>query len=480
MTSSITIPGTTGLLIPKPRAAKSPVHRAALALVWLTVASSFLVFSEPAPVDLLTIALFVLLPVLGLTDAKPALIGGFALWLVIGAFGFLSAAVATDTAEATQHMAVSFYLSGACFAFALFVAKQPEAHTRLVLNGYLTASVLASILGIAGYLDLFPGAFDLLTRYGRATSTFKDPNVFGPFLIAGLLMALHLWLVRPLARGLLPLAAAALITVAILFTFSRGAWVATAIALGIYGYIHMITAERNLDRVKLAALVICGAAVLGLILAAALQSDGVASLLEERATLEQPYDQGVEGRFGGQEKAVQLILENPLGIGARDFTHYHHHEEAHNVYLSMMMNAGWPGGLLYLIICAATLGLGLQHAFKKTKTQPLFLIVFAALASQILQGVLIESDHWRHFYLLMGVVWGLMAADRRIVRTARIVRDVRPVLLNRMLLIPPSKRGVRITGRVPVRIAASAARRVSLTGPRGHRTRSSRILAAFR
>jgi O-antigen ligase len=449
MTAALTIPGTIGILQPQRRAAeKSAVHKIALALVWITVALSSVVFTEPAPVDAMTIGLILLLPVIGLTRAEPALAGGFALWLVIAAAGAISAVWARDVAGAALHMAVSFYLYGACFIFALFVAKNPLSHTQLILNANLVASTIAAVAGIIGYLDLVPGAFDLFTKFGRAAGPFKDPNVFGPFLIAGLLTALHLWLMRPVRRGWLPLFAAALITIAILFSFSRGAWAAALVALGIYSYLYMLTAPRNLDRLKLAGLVIFGAAALGLVLAAALQSDAVAQLLAERSALTQPYDEGANGRFGGQEKAFQIILENPLGLGARDFSRFHHHEEVHNVYLSMMLNTGWLGGLLYIALCAGTLALGFQHALKRTKTRPLFLIVYAALAGNMLEGMLIDSDHWRHFYLLLGIVWGLMAADRREVRAPRIVRDRRPILMLPVLVIPPTSRAARITGRV--------------------------------
>ena len=27
--------------------------------------------------------------------------------------------------------------------------------------------------------------------------------------------------------------------------------------------------------------------------------------------------------------------------------------------------------------------------------------------------MIIDTDHWRHFYVLMAIVWGLMAASRR-------------------------------------------------------------------
>lgn len=475
MANALTRDPAPALLIPRHAQSKSAVHTVALGIVWFTVAIGFLVFTEPAPIDALTIGLFFLLPAVGLFDAKRGIAAGFAVWLIIAACMAISCFLARDTSEAATHSAVTFYLYGACFLFAGFVAKDPQRHARLIINAYFTATIIGAILGIIGYFNLIPGAFDLLTRYGRASGTFKDPNVFGPFLVPGLVTALHLWLVRPLHRGFPALIAAAVITLAILFTFSRGAWAVTAIALVIYsvGYLH--TTEGIAGRLKLAGLVLMGTAILGLVLAVSLQSDGIAKLLEERAALTQSYDEGVEGRFGGQQKAFGLILENPLGIGGQAFTHFYHHEEAHNVYLSMLMNSGWIGGLLYLLLCAGTLWLGFKHALRSTKTQPLFLIVFAALAGNILEGYLIDSDHWRHFYLLMGVVWGLMASDTRVVRKARIVRDHRPILMRNVLIVPPSRRSNRIIGRVPQRPALVAPHLVhSNNGPGTQRSKTRR------
>jgi O-antigen ligase len=448
MTTALAHPIPHGVLVARRRKDKSAMHCFALSAVWVTVASSAIVFSEPAPVDALTMGLCVLLPVIGLTRMTPWLAGGLAAWFVIASCGYIAAMQSPDMQESTTHITVSFYLYIACVIFAAFVAKAPERHARLMLNAYLVAATVAALAGIIGYFDLISGSYDLFTKYDRATGTFKDPNVFGPFLIAGLLTAVHLWLERPTHRGILPLAAAVLITLATLFTFSRGAWGATAIAFAIYAILYLTTAERNRERLKIAGLVVGGTAVVGLLLVAALQSDAAANLLEQRATLTQPYDEGPEGRFGGQEKAFHLILENPLGIGAQVFTHYHHHEEAHNVYLTAMLNGGWIGGLTYLLLTILTLGLGWRHALKATKTQRLFLIAYAALAANILEGYIIDSDHWRHIYLLTGLVWGLMAGDPRAVRNARIVRDCRPILMSRVLVVPPSRRGARIVRTV--------------------------------
>lgn len=470
MTSALTIEHKTDGFAWRPSAVepKSIAHRFALLCVWTAVASGFFVFSEPAPIDALTMGLFILLPVVGLFDPNRKIVAGLALWLVVATFTVISCAVSRDVDTAAAHSFVTFYLYGACFLFAGFVSKNPYPHTRLMLHAYFAASIAAAALGIAGYLDLFPGAFELLTLYGRGSGTFKDPNVLGPFLIPGLLVALHLFLVRPLRQGVLPLLAASLITLAILFTFSRGAWAATGIALAIYCYVYLHSAEHKAQQVKLAGLVLIGTVLLGLILAIAVQSDGVSDLLEQRAALTQPYDEGPDGRFGGQIKAIGLILENPLGIGAQAFTTFYHHEEAHNVYLSLFMSAGWMGGLLYIFICAGTLAFGFQHALRRTKTQHYFVIAYAALAGNIIEGCLIDTDHWRHFYLLMGIVWGLMASDRRIISGA-----TRP-LKHHIPIAPSPKRANRILGHV------TTVTRMASTPQRAEaRTRHGRILGGF-
>lgn len=449
----------TSLTIPRPRAdfravparANSLAHKIALALVWLTVAVSSIVATEPAPVDALTAGLFILLPVIGLVDAKPRLIAGLMFWLPIAALTLLSATRAFNGPASVTHAAVTLYLYGAAFLFACFVAKRPGAHTRLILSAYLFAAVIAACLGIAGYLDLLPGAYDLLTEYDRASALFKDPNVYGPFLIPGLLTAMHMALTRPTSRVLAPLLLASLLVLGILFSFSRGAWAAAVLAAALYCYLYTLTAKRDIERLKLAGFVLLSTALLGLLVAAALQSDSVARFIQERATLTQSYDEGPDGRFGGQMKAIDVILSNPLGIGPVQFAPYYHREEAHNVYLTMIMNAGWTGGLLYLALCLLTLAHGFNHAFKDTRTRPLFLIVYCSLAATILLGLIIDSDHWRHFYLLMGIVWGIMTGDPRAYRKAAIVADRRPVLLQKVLLVPPGRRAPRIAGRVPAR-----------------------------
>jgi O-antigen ligase len=389
---------------------RSVMHRATLALVWLTFATSGIVFAEPAPVDVLLIGLVALLPIVGLVTLTPAIAGLLALWLAIAAAGFLAAPFAADPGGAVTHTAITLYLSLAAVVVTAFVVRSPERHARLVLNGLLVAALAATLAGIAGYFALLPGAAELFTRFGRAAGTFKDPNVLGGFLVLPAVYCLHLALERDLHRALLPLAGAALLALGVLLSFSRGAWLSLAVAVLVFGYLSFSLAATTAQRARIAGLAALAIAAMAALTALALQFDSVADLVAERATLAQSYDVGPEGRFGGQAKALQLIAEHPFGIGAKAFAETFHHEEVHNVYLSMTLNAGWLGGGLFIVVNALTLAAGVAALARAGPQRPLLMVALAAFLATALEGAVIDTDHWRHLYVNIALVWGLAIA----------------------------------------------------------------------
>lgn len=248
-------------------------------------------------------------------------------------------------------------------------------------------------------------------KFGRVAGTFKDPNVYGTFLILPAVYMLHRALAQPIGRAVLPLSVSAFLAFGVLLSFSRGAWMALAIAVAGYAYLVFITSRSAAHRMKIVWLAGVGLVLAASALVAALQIDSIAKLLKERASLEQSYDVGPEGRFGGQEKAVALALEQPLGIGALEFRRYHA-EEPHNVYLSMLLNAGWLGGGGYALLVVVTLLLGAYYVLVPSPVQPLLQVTYVCFLAIALEGFLIDSDHWRHFYLLLALIWGLMAAHQ--------------------------------------------------------------------
>lgn len=389
---------------------KSFAHHIALMLVALAMATSGIVLSEPAPIDALSLGLIILLPVIGLARITRALVIYLALWLIVAAGHFYAAMNAQDLSQTLRFSAISVYLHFASFVFAAFVALKPEQHTNLVLRYWSVAAVIAALPALAGYFDLVPGAQNLFTKFGRAAGTFKDPNVFGPFLVAPILYFVHLTISRSLTKAAMPLATAGLLALALLLSFSRGAWLNFAVAISVYAYLALITAQTQIQRARITGLLAITIIAFAAIITIAVQFDAVGKLLSERASLTQSYDTGPEGRFGGQEKAVGIIAETPVGIGARTFPLRYHGEDVHNVYLSMFLNAGWLGGSVYIVLVALTLFLGLRFILFTTQIRPIFLVIYATFAATAIEGLIVDTDHWRHFYLLMGLTWGIMTS----------------------------------------------------------------------
>ena len=401
---------STGMLQPANQPAA--IRMMSLSLVWLTIASGAVVFAEPAPVDALMLVLILALPVVGLVSMKPVLIVFLSLWLIAGVSGLIAATQAFDFARAVKQGAISIYLYIGCFIIAAFIAKRPGAHAHLIMQAYVCAAVLASIAAIVGYFSLLPGAYELFTKFGRAAGTFKDPNVFGPFLVPPLLYVLHLSIHRRLRHAILPATVLLFLTLAVLLSFSRGAWMNLAISGVVYGFLAFTTAATNRQRLKLIVLGAVGLVAMAGVLILAAQQPKIAKILTERAQVVQSYDSGPEGRFGGQSKALALIPTKPFGIGALEFGDHYHHEEPHNVYLTMMLENGWIGGLIYIVIVLLTLSVGFAQTLKRSELQPIAIIAFAAFVGLAIQGLTIDHDNWRHYYLVMALIWGIVAGQR--------------------------------------------------------------------
>lgn len=389
-----------------------------LALAWLTLASSSIVFAEPAPYDALMIGLIALLPLLGLVAISNRLFLFFAAWVVIGVTGLIASGHSGRLDVSIKHSAITIFLSMSAVLIAAFVRNNPARHAHIIISGLLFASLLAVLAGAIGYFDLLPGANELFTKYGRARGTFKDPNVFGPFIVPALLYCIHSMTTDKAWRASLMSLLAGLFCLGLLVSFSRGAWFNAVVALLVYAYMVFVVARSNFFRIKFLMLIAFAACCTALVLAAAIQIDSIGNLVSERASLTLSYDTGPEGRFGGQFLALETIASNPMGIGAQEFGRRVHGVDVHNVYLSMFLNAGWIGGFLYLFLVMATLIAGFRHALRANPAQGIFIVMLAAFAGLAVEGLIVDTDHWRHFYVIMGLVWGLILSDRPLTRYA--------------------------------------------------------------
>jgi hypothetical protein len=386
------------------------IKRLALVYLWITIATGGIVYWEPAPYDGLMIGAVILLPLVGLAPLTRGLSVYLLLLCGIVAGGYIAATQAGLLSVPVTHVSVTLFLAISSVVIAAFVAHNPDANVRLIMSAYMVAALIAASAALIGYFELVPGLYDIFTEFGRARGTFKDPNVLGAFLVPALLYAVNVVLTARLLRGSVWAIALPLLLLGTLLSVSRGAWLNLAVSLVVYSTFVFIVAATNRERLKLIiVMVLAGLCAVG-VLAAAQSIPKVADIMGERATFEQSYDVGPEGRFGGQKKAAELVVTHPLGIGALEFGRVHHHEDVHEVYLNMYLNTGWVGGTLYIFLVLTTLVLGVRLVFRDRGGDGLSAVLVAAFFGMALEGAVIDTDHWRHFYLIMAMIWGMALA----------------------------------------------------------------------
>ena len=247
--------------------------------------------------------------------------------------------------------------------------------------------------------------------YSRARGTFNDPNVLGAFLVLpGLLVFQRMLAGRLVIRSTLMLL---VMLAALLLSFSRAAWGQFAFAAVIMMGLTFFTSRSVNERLRIVLVAVLGLLAIAALVVALLSIGQVADLFKERATLDQSYDVGRYGRFGRYVLGAEIALEHPLGIGPLQFSKLFV-EDPHNTFLNSFMSGGWLAGFAYLTLSAVTVVMSTRFVFVRTPWQPIYHAVYAAYLGVVVESVIIDIDHWRHYFLILGVLWGLMAASRRL------------------------------------------------------------------
>jgi len=380
-------------------------------VLWLFLAVSAFAAIEPSPYEAMFVVSLAVFASSGLRFDRTMvpLIVSLALY---NAGGLLSLAPWVDESESVTFIFISVYIALTTVFFAAAVADRPAERMETIRSGYVFAGLVAAVLGILGYFDVAgSGAYFTLYDNSRAMGPFKDPNVFGPFLVPPMV-----WLSQDLIlRRAGALRASLKLTVmllGLLLSFSRGAIIdflgSSVLLLGL----TFLTAAAPRDRARTVAIAFAGAALIVVVVIVALSVPDIRDMALERASLTEDYDSGVQGRFGNQLRSIPMLLDLPFGFGPLRFGHIFP-QDPHEVFISAFASFGWIGGLAFLAFVATTLYYGWRLSFRRSPLQPQVIALWSALLPQILQGVQIDTGHWRHLFLMCGCLYGLVAAERR-------------------------------------------------------------------
>ena len=380
-------------------------------MLWLTGACSAIVFIEPSPYEamsFLTMAVFVV----GGMTLLPALVPLSVLLILINVGYDISGWTVLDDERVLPWLLTSWYLTVTALFFAAMLADNTKARIDALTRGCVIAGVIASLAAIIGYARVFHSLDDLLLLYDRSRGTFKDPNVLGAFLIFPALLALQPVISGNLRQAAKGTALLGLFIPAILLSFSRAAWgqivYTSLVVLGL----TFLTTRSQAHRVRLVLLPLAGGVIMAGFIAALLAIPAIAELFVQRASLEQSYDLGAQGRFARYALGFVMALDRPIGIGPLQFAKYFP-EDTHDSFLNAFMSGGWLSGICYPALIVLTLVFGFRAVFTRTPWQPTTIVVFAAWFGTLTESFIIDIDHWRHNFMLLGLLWGLVAATRR-------------------------------------------------------------------
>lgn len=381
-------------------------------LIFLVIFSSFYQKSTPGeskPVlfDLVLIVCMGFFFALGLKFPR-GLVWPVAMWgLVLAGYG-IGGVGAEYGDKVVSFIEVATYLTCAFIFFSSYIFVDAARRMRLIFNAYAVAGVIAALGGIAGYFGIGPTELTQ-TTFGRATGTFNDPNVYGPYLIApALYLGLRLSKAKD-AWGLLLLPLIGILVLGLLLSFSRGAWGNFLLSGGVFVVLTLATSKSAAQSARLIAF----AAVMGLmvvgVVGAALSSPKVQQLFEQRASLVQDYDVGKEGRFDSQRRAFTMAVKNPLGIGPEQWAMINK-LDTHNVYLNVFVAGGFISIIGFLGFLGMTFIAGKRAIFANGPGQEYLIVVFACLVGHMTEAFIIDVDNWRHLFLLFGLAWGAILA----------------------------------------------------------------------
>lgn len=374
-------------------------------ILYIAILSSGYVLIEPAPFDLLILlSIFIIL----LTGIRfPVQLK----WILLIAFShligsFIGVLMSDRFADSYMHVIITTYMSLFTIGLIIIIYNNPHRALNIILSAYIWAALISTLLAILGYFHIGP-FYDIFTLYGRAKGGFKDPNVYGPFIVPPMLYLINKIIYSKIRRKLIPSIMFGILLFGLMLSFSRGAWGVFLFSTLIMFASMYYTSQTNRFRVELTLYILVSIICMALALLVALNIPSISDLLLERASLNQAYDVEDGGRFSHHYEALKVIIEKPLGIGAKEFG-WTFGEDVHNSYLTTFLIGGWLAGFSFILIVFSTIVVGFKYCFTNHAFKNQFAIFYASFTSLMIEAWIIDMDHWRLFYVLLGIIWGLI------------------------------------------------------------------------
>jgi hypothetical protein len=352
---------------------------------------------EPAPSDAVfavVIAVGLLTNRFGFRRVPPLVLSLLAIFLGLNLF---SSVEIVDAQRGVVFFAVTLYL--AVFSLWLTGYVRSSKRARLIVRLYVLAALVSAAVGSLALFVAFPGHETFVFSGDRAQGLFKDPVVYGPFLIPAALMLVEDIVTPRLVggRALWKVLAVSLLSLGVVLSFSRAAWLSLALGLGTV--LLVLALRRGGGRRALVVFSVLLAAVA--IVLSALVLTGSTGFLAQRAHL-QSYD---AERFSAQALGFREGERYPFGIGPGQFDMVST-VSAHSTYIRAFAEEGLPGLLTLLALLFATLLFALRNVVRGVDTYGIgSAALLGAWVGLVANSLFVDTLHWRHLWLVAALIW---------------------------------------------------------------------------
>jgi O-antigen ligase len=372
----------------------------------IVLATGSIVMVEPAPVDLGVVLLLAVGLVFGSLSLKRVPSGPVFLLLLFSLSNLVSMYEASNAARATWFCLVTGYLLLSWFLLVGLLDRYGAIALKCILAGYIFAGVLSAVLGTAAYLATTPYTKYLLLN-GRPRGLFKDPNVYGPYLVPIVVCALAILSrrINKVSRFLFWLAILLISTIGVFLSFSRASWINLVVTLGAFFLLQIVFSDNTRRSFRhLTVGLGCTVVLAGSVIAVG-KAPQISHMIATRIGSGglQSYD---SDRFATHRRALESVIQHPLGIGPGQSELVFQYA-AHSLFYRLLAENGLLGFIsfsTFLLLCFMR-SLRLARAARSEIWRLAAIVNAACLLGTLVNSAVVDTLHWRHMWILLAIPW---------------------------------------------------------------------------
>ncbi|MDZ3952355.1 hypothetical protein U0X36_05255 [Bacillus thuringiensis] len=369
-----------------------------LTFLFLIMSSSSIVFIEPSPYDLFLFLFIFTGCILSFYRFHTTIEVPFLLLLFFLFGNGISLFFIKNEIRALFYFSVTIYLVVSWLAIVGTSYRYKSKMIEIIFKGYVVAACIAVSIGIFSYFIRTP-ATETFLQFGRVSSLFKDPNVFGPFVIPAAVFTLYKAEASSSLKRIICFFLFFFFLMGILLSFSRAAWGNCILTLSCYFlFIGNISIKK---RVVTLFILIC---LVFPCLIYVMSAPIIGDLLKIRGGM-QGYD---TERFATQEVAFGTGFSNIIGLGPGQ-SEENFVISTHSLYARLWTENGIIGFVSFCTFFLLSIAKACKRALRSLpQVRGIYAVIFASLIGVTFNSLFVDTLHWRHLWLLLALAWCML------------------------------------------------------------------------